>query len=181
MAPETKQKLTLTVDADTVEAAKKLGLNISEVTERVLRGYTFDPKGLESGATGEEYREMLSAMDPLLEKFGCRTIVGSTWNESYNDDESVYYSIDGLHVWEPAGDEEDSLTPASISISGVRFLKPNQILRNFFAAIETEKTRRREEVESLVLAKKFIEALTEQELKRATTGQSSSTVEGSEK
>jgi hypothetical protein len=179
MAPETKQKLTLTVDAETVDAAHKLGLNISEVTERVLRGYTFDPKGLERGATAEQYQELLRTMDPLLEKFGCRIIVGSRWG-GYSDEDPVYYSNDGLHVEEPTGDDEDSYTAAGISIDEVKFLKPNQILRNFFAAIESVKTRRREEVESLILAKKFIEALTEQELKRATAGQSSSAVERGE-
>jgi len=45
-----KEKLTLSVDKETVEKAKKLGINISEITEKVLRGFTFSAKEAEASA-----------------------------------------------------------------------------------------------------------------------------------
>ena len=35
-----KQKLTLSVDKTTVSKAKEMGLNLSDITEQILIGYT---------------------------------------------------------------------------------------------------------------------------------------------
>lgn len=166
MPPEPKQKLTLTVDPEVVDAAKKAGLNISEVTERLLRGYTFDPDEAEKGATLAQYDELLTMMDPLLKKFGCRVAVG----EYYPSDPefgswTVYRDANLGYYWEEDVNENQSL-PQKIDPKHFDFLRPTQILKNFFAAIEGVKSRRREEVEGLLLAKKLVEALVEQEVRR---------------
>ncbi len=172
MPPELKQKLTLTVDGDTVEAAKKLGLNISELTERILKGYTFDPERLERGATRSQYEELLTSMDPLIQKFHCEVVVGTFWDGAIQESVPVSYGVDGLLCEDPTrSDDDDTVYNVSVKAASVSFLRPNQILKNFFTAIEAEKSRRREEVESLVLAKKFVEALTEQESRRTKAGQ----------
>ena len=51
-----KQKLTLSVDKEAVEKAKKLGINISEITERVLMGYTSAEKP--EGSLHEAYNQL---------------------------------------------------------------------------------------------------------------------------
>jgi hypothetical protein len=173
---ETKQKLTLTVDAETVEAAKKLGLNISEVTERVLKGYTFDPDRAEEGVSRKQYRELIGAMDPLLTKYRSQVLVGWISTDSPSDDgEAVFYSGDGqLYSEEDIGPDaagNSQVVQQAVSTDSVDFLRPAQILKNFFAAIESAKNRRREEVEGLLLAKRLVEALSEQEARHAIAGQ----------
>lgn len=185
--PEGKQKLTLTVDAETVEAAHKLGLNISEITERVLRGFTLEPDGLEKGATKEQYKDLLSTMDPLLQKYRCEVVVGDC--SLYGDPqqgESVYYSGGGrLYAWEDTGVEDDDgsaqLDMHPLELADVLFLRPPQILKNFFTAIESVRARRREEIESIVLAKRLVEALNEQERNRSIRGQTAKSRKGDRK
>jgi cytidylate kinase len=63
----------------------------------------------------------------------------------------------------------------------VTFLPPTAILKNFFTAIESVRTRRREEVESIVLAKKLVEALNEQERNRSTRDQTVTSRKGGKK
>jgi hypothetical protein len=183
---ETKQKLTLTVDADTVEAAKKLGLNISEVTESVLRGYTYDPDRAEEGATRTQYQELLATMDPLLEKYGASVIVGDCQLYDYgedNDGDPVFYSGHGhLYAEEEVGssDSESQITVRSIKAEEVRFDRPSTILKRFLFAIEQAKSARLEEVEGLLLAKRLIEALNEQERMRTAARRHASTVQEAE-
>lgn len=181
MPPESKQKLTLTVDGETVEAAKKLGLNISEVTERVLKGYTLDPERLEHGATQAQFEELLKSMDPLIQKFHCEVVVGTSWDDTIQDTLPVAYGVDGLLVEDPSQSDDENTYNVSIKAGAVSFLAPSKILKNFFTVIEAQKTRRREEVESFVLAKKFIEALTEQETRRSRADQITHSARGKKK
>ena len=163
-----KRNLTLTVDAETVEAAHKLGLNISELTEQLLRGYTFDPQGLERGATRDQYVKLLRTMDPLLTKYKCDVAVGECYIDSSGQDvDPVYYSGDGkfhrlMDLDEyPSGDTV--VVKESVDPERFDFLRPERILKNFLQAIEKAKTLRQEEVEGLVMAMKIIEVLSDKE------------------
>jgi hypothetical protein len=165
--PEGKQKLTLTVDGELVEAAHKLDLNISELTEQVLRGYTFDPAGLEAGASRDQYKDLLASMDALLAKYRCTIIVGETVDPNAGDSMTpVFYSGRGQFYTITEIDEEGGGTSEfdeSVNLKEVRFLGPNKILKNFFESIERAKTQRKEEVEGLAVAKRIVEVLTERE------------------
>jgi len=165
--PETKRKLTLTVDAETVEAAKKLDLNISEVTEKVLRGYTLDAMEAEKGATREQYKDLLATMDPLLTKYGCRIVVGECREYAFEGQDDPVYFSGGAHLYTEQMADQDQVVEEPVPLTEIDFLRPNHILRNFFTAIESVKSQRREEVESLLLAKKLVDALNEQEARRA--------------
>lgn len=182
MTEPTKRKLTLTIDGETIDLAHSLNLNISELTERFLRGYTLDPEGSEKTATRDQYFDLLRTMDPLLEKYGTRVRVGfhvtgidSTGETS--EDEVLYCGRGEFIAYDESTSEENNVGVEyrlkQSDVNDVEFLRPQQILKNFFAAIESIKARRREEVEGLALAKKLIEMLSEQELRRVTEGQSS--------
>jgi hypothetical protein len=173
--PEGKRKLTLTVDSETVDAAKKLGLNISEVTEDLLRLHTFDPSLLEGGVGREEYTKLLATMDPLLRKYGCSVQVGSLeptdpdvqeddgppvfyhGSGSASTDETLFDDDNAVDIFETLGRQSEY----------VIFLRPEQILKNFLKATRKAKDSRAEEADTLVFAMKMIEALTEAESKRA--------------
>jgi Post-segregation antitoxin CcdA len=165
--PEGKQKLTLTVDGELVEAAHKLDLNISELTEQVLRGYTFDPAGIDSGATREQYRDLIETMNPLLEKYRCPIVVGDVEDTNIGDSLTpVFYAGRGQYYTLTEIDEDES-GAIDVKVSAdpkeVHFLGPTKILKNFFAAIEKAKTQRKEEIEGLAVAKRIVEVLTERE------------------
>ena len=64
-----KEKLTLSVDKEVVEKAKELGINISELTEKVLSGFTFEPTEVEESQVRAKYMELFETMKPVLQKF----------------------------------------------------------------------------------------------------------------
>lgn|GEM_PF-2176479 len=166
--PDKKRNLTLTVDAETVEAAHKLGLNISELTEQLLRGYTFDSEGLERGATRDQYVNLLRTMDPLLAKYKCDVMVGEcSLDPTDNEADWVYYSGNGKFHRETELDEYPSgsqvIVKEPVNPQGFVFLRPDRILKNFLQAVEKAKTQRQEEVEGLVMAMKIIEVLSDRE------------------
>src|SRR5439155_6231589 len=64
-----KQKLTLSVDKEVVDRAKELGLNLSEITENVLRGFAFSPKDESKAEVYAKYKELFATVQPLLKDY----------------------------------------------------------------------------------------------------------------
>jgi len=64
-----KKKLTLSVDSRVVEKAKSLGLNLSEITEKVLRTFAFAPTDVDRKALYTKYRELFDTMVPMLRDY----------------------------------------------------------------------------------------------------------------
>lgn len=71
-----KQKLTLTVDKDVIEKAKKMNINISGLTEDILRVLTYKPKKVETEETLEKYKELLNFMLKVMNVTKFNVIVG---------------------------------------------------------------------------------------------------------
>src|SRR5271157_1689006 len=80
MSSKGKKNLMLTVDQDVIEAAKKLKLNISDITEKVLKGFAFAPDQLERETVYAKYEELLKVMEPLLQQYDVSVPVGE-WIE----------------------------------------------------------------------------------------------------
>ena len=166
-----KRKLTLTVDAETVETAKRLGVNISEVTERVLRNFAFDPNDESRKTLLGRYEAMFEAMQPLIREYDTSVDVGRLVFVSKSNSkggqldatgsEEVYLLAEGNFLIDP---EEsivsfEDLCKTSPS-SYVVFLRPGEILRNFLESLERAKKERYERLESIEVARKVIEAIT---------------------
>lgn len=164
--PEGKQKLTLSVDSAVVDRAKELGVNISEMTEQVLRGYAFDPKDLDSKGVRAKYLALLLTMDPLVTKYRTHVKVGELLTVDDNVDNALEGPIEYYGNGMFSTDWMDDLVPLEKLETNeyfVSFLKPSEILKNFVNAIEQAKLQKKEEVGSLVLASRIIQALTEAE------------------
>ena len=155
--PERKSKLTLTVDAGTVEKAKRLGINISDLTEKVLRGFVFDPKDESKPALMDNYKAMFDAMIPLLKEYDTSVCVAASYaaDDKYQWQETVHLQPEGGFWAEP---EEVTLTFDQLTKNTV-FLDPNEILQNFIGSLEKGKAKRRERLESLAVARRLIEAI----------------------
>jgi hypothetical protein len=74
-----KEKLTLSVDKDIVSKAKILGINISEITEKVLAGYTSAERP--EGSFHDAYKQLFDSILPLLKEFDCTVKVAESWLE----------------------------------------------------------------------------------------------------
>jgi hypothetical protein len=162
-----KKKLTLSVDEDVVKRAKALNLNLSEITEQVLRGFAFAPGGDDNSTVYQKYKELFSIMLPLLKRYGTSVQVAYWLNEPEDDDPysggevAVNLSADGK-LWQydsndltPEGDEigrEVEVTAISLSLLS----KPKTILGNFIAAITKAKEERKEQLNELEMVKGIV-------------------------
>lgn len=166
--PERKSKLTLTVDTGTVEKAKRLGINISELTEKVLRGWVFDPEDESRQALLGHYKAMFDTMAPLLKEYDMPVHVANAYLTFENNlgpplprletaAEGIHLQPDG-RFWFDAG---EVLVPFDKmrEDADIKFLNPSKILQNFIDALEEGKAKRRERLESLEVARRLIEAI----------------------
>jgi len=154
-----KQKLTLSVDAGVVEKAKLLGLNISEITESVLRGFTFEPNEVEQEERLQKYAELFKVITKLLKKYGTSVNVGES--EITDTDgvpvgrETVYLMSNG-NFWLP--DMEAEVKDIH-KFELYEFHEPNKILSNLIEAMAKAAEENKQSLKELELARRIVEAI----------------------
>jgi post-segregation antitoxin (ccd killing protein) len=159
---ERKQKLTLSVETGIVEQAKRLGVNISEVTEQVLRGYAVKDEGLDWKSYKDQYLAFLHTMDPLLSKYRASVVVGDLFARPGEKDKSfegeIRYYAGGRFSTDMI---EDILTLDEIESPGysVGLRNPGHVLQNFVRELEAAKIRRKEEIANLLIASRIVNAI----------------------
>jgi len=162
----TKRKLTLSVDEKVVDKAKELGLNLSEVTESVLRGFAFAPDRTEKEALYAKYKELCDSMRPLLKEYDASVTVAEV--TLYDDKQSpmgtstISLLPDGTFWIEEFEQSLDDIH----RIETYDFLEPKAILSNFVGAIADARARRKERLEELEMAKRIIAVIDESTRKR---------------
>jgi len=156
-----KKKLTLSVDEEIVDKAKTLGLNLSEITEAVLRGFAFAPDKTENDALYSKYKELCESMLPLLKeydasvKIAVATAFDDTGNPIYIGD--ILLNADGT-FWSELG--EQSFKDIK-SIQTYDFLEPKKILANFISSLANVKEQRKGRIQELEMIKKIVLAITD--------------------
>ena len=159
---EGKQKLTLSVEAGIVDQAKELGVNISELTEQVLRGYAIKDEGLDWKAYKEHYLAFLKTMDPLLSKYGASVVVGDLFAPPGDKDKSFESEIRYYGSGRFSTDTiQDYLTLNELEAPGYTagFRNPGHVLKNFVRELEEAKVRRKEEIANLLIASRIVDAV----------------------
>ena len=160
-----KKKLTLTVDERVIEKAKSLGFNLSEVTESVLRSFSFQPSEADTEEEYQKYSELFHSMIPLLKQFGTAVEIGHAPHEPETIEGKEYRFPDWVFLlgsdgkiyvedWEdPFGDIHD--------VDLWQFYHPRQILTNFVSALSDAQERRKEKLGEIEMAKRIVEAMTQ--------------------
>ncbi len=164
---ERKSKLTLTVDTATVEKAKHLGINISELTEKVLRGWVFDAHDESREAVMDHYKAMFDTMTTLLKEYAVPVHVANahvTWEDRLSKPPRMETSTEEIYL-QPDGQfwfvDVEVLVPFDKirNDANITYLPPSEILQNFISALEEGKAKRRERLEDLEVARRLIEAI----------------------
>lgn len=159
-----KKKLTLSVDRALVEKAKKLGVNISEITEQVLKHVTgvAEKKIVTKDELNKAYEELFKAMLPAMKKFGTAVKVGYMnieikvpKSKKVTDMGSFpVYLLQNGTLWSPYLEESPKL-------EDVIFYLPKEILSNYIDSLVKASEWNREKLKELEIFKRVIEALTE--------------------
>lgn len=181
-----KKKLTLSVDAEIVEYAKQAGINISEITETVLRRFSFKGTTSDRTAAYEKYEKLFKTIAPLLQDFGVELHIGeNTENQELHEgdpntgevttrDDSFYLLRgNGSFYLETTRLFGDWTNPGQVSktefvkeerIFQIKQMKlehiypPNKILSNLVKAISGAKEKK-EQIAELEVAIKIVEAM----------------------
>ncbi len=154
-----KQKLTLSVEKELVEKAKKLGVNISEITETVLRhvSETEIKEVVTKSEINAAYQKLFDAMLPAMKKFGASVDVGSIpfydKDGNYSSSSDVTLGVDG-NLW--IDDVEDTTKIEYVSLGS-----PKIILSNFIESLVKASERNKIKLKELEIFRKIVEALTE--------------------
>lgn len=154
-----KQKLTLSVDKELVEKAKKLGVNISEITEIVLRHIsgTETKEVVTKDDINIEHKKLFDAMLPAMKKFGANVVVG--YLPQFDEENDFISSMDVDLLRD--GDLWISELFQKTSIENISVLSPKTILSNFIESLVKASERNKEELKELEIFRRIVEALTE--------------------
>ncbi len=169
-----KQKLTLSVEKELVEKAKKLGVNISEITETVLRhvSETEIKEVVTQSEINAAYKKLFDAMLPAMKKFGASVWVGSL---SVIDNKGNY--LEPLEVrLLPDGVLWISDTEQTTKIERISKKSPKKILSNFIESLVKASDRNKDKLKELEIFRRIVEALTETTVSENSKGKISSIV-----
>jgi hypothetical protein len=166
-----KEKLTLSVDKEVVEKAKKLGINISDITEKLLRGYTSAEKP--TGNLHEAYQKLFDSIRPLVKEFDCSVKIAEGYDTVISTDSkgvdheeelpvTIYLLADGTFY----ADEFDYGFKDIKMISPSQFLSAEKILYNLVNVLVKTEENRKERMNEILMAKRIIDAMSETLLKR---------------
>jgi hypothetical protein len=167
-----KEKLTLSVDKEVVKKAKKLGINISDITEKVLKGYTSAEKP--NGDMYDAYCQLFSVITPLLKEFGGTVKIGE--GEDVILDENgdqidvgppyeIFLQADGSFYL----DAYDKYITDAKKIDQRDFLSPEKILANVVEVLADTKGANDEKMRQIMMAKRIVEAMSETLIKKPST------------
>jgi hypothetical protein len=170
-----KKRLNLSVDAEAVKRARKLDINISDLTERILQSFTVEPGSLGEAEERKEYLRLLATMDPVIRANGIEVPVGTAerWlddNADDNADDSTEVSYVGGGQFRPkdpnvlgldlSGDSYDwSLDEIEGQDTHLSFLSPIRIVSNFIEKVNEKKRRREVDLHELRVARNVLEAV----------------------
>jgi ribosomal protein L13 len=158
-----KQKLTLSVDKELVEKAKKLGVNISEITEKVLEHIsgTTEKEVVTREEIDEAYKRLFEAMLPAMKKFRANVKVGYVYEEIKNKEDKVtgiypfeVYLLEDGELWIPE-------VEARPKFHDTTFDPSKKILSNYIDSLVRASEKNKEKLKELEVFRRVIEALTE--------------------
>ena len=157
---EQKQKLTLGISKDVIEKAKATGINISSITEQVLKAMTYDSKKNTEEDLAKVYEIFFEAIKPVLKKYGAWVRVG-TFYEGNPDTEMWHGTIDlsSSSLSRNVEEVEEYHTVAVLDVVSDLF-NPTKILENLLESLINAAEKNTEKMKEFEVALRIIGALT---------------------
>ena len=154
-----KQKLTLSVDKTTVSKAKEMGLNLSDITEQILIGYTYENEAYPDDILKQKYLELFKAMHPIMKKHNYRLKIGEKnfLVDNYVAKMQTFLQPDG-YIWNSWTDEE-TLDLNGYDLSDLD--SPKKITSHFLEELSNIVNRGKIVSRELEMAKKIVDVITD--------------------
>jgi len=178
MAQKEKRHLTLNVDSEIAQkAVDDPNINVSEITEKVLRAFTSSSKTADKEKLYSGYQELFKLMLPLLKKFRVNVQVGTeeVWEEEPEELEPIYDDEGEIVDYDPGPPSDvfriylESNGTLSHDREGIKNIKdininllytPQQIVDGFLSSILRGVEYRKNQFKEIEMAKTIIDAIT---------------------
>jgi uncharacterized protein (DUF4415 family) len=156
-----KQKLTLGISKDVIERAKVAGVNISAVTEYLLRAITYQPRnGNTDDDVANAYSALLGAAADILDQYNTSFEIGRL--ERYVDVNGQRVLIKRpLQYYPPAGIIDDDYREYEIQSVLDCLYEPHMLLQNLISALLKSAERNKEKIRELEFALRFVKVLSD--------------------
>lgn len=157
-----KQKLTLGISKDVIDKAKMAGINISSITEQVLKALTFDTKMNTEFDLIKAYDVFFEVIKPVLKKYGTSVKVG----EMYEGDPNTgiwLFTIDlGQNGLSKNNAEIEIYQTVKVPDVVSSLLNPARILENLLKSLIGAAEKNKEKMKEFEIALRIIDALTKE-------------------
>ena len=164
---EQKQKLTLGISKDVIEKAKATGINISSITEQILKAITYDPKKNTSEDLAKMYETFFGAIKPILKKYGATVRVGSFYEG--NPDADIWHvtiDLSSSNLFRNIEELEEYHQVAVLDVVSDLF-SPTKILENLLESLIKAAEKNTEKMMEFEVALRIVEALTKKSPKES--------------
>lgn len=156
-----KKKLTLSINSEVIEKAKKLGLNLSEVTENALKLYSLghdNDKIVTTDKLRDVYTDVLKKISEILKKWDTSLQIGSNSNPFNNVDYRYVLYPDVVYMWSSESEDseqtwhlDDKTLPIYI------FDEPDIIINNLINQLYDKANKNKEVLDKLQILKNILE------------------------
>jgi hypothetical protein len=163
---EQKQKLTLTVNRDVIEKAKAEGINISAITEQLLRAVTYQSNdGNTIDDVHKAYSAVFSEVQIILKQYTTSIIVGHGYESDEEGELEAEYDV----ILSPGRllklyDNGEGKTVSVSEILGILY-EPNKIINNLIQEITQAAKRNKQKINELTFALRFFKLFNEEIIK----------------
>lgn len=163
-----KKKLTLSINSDVIEKAKRLGLNLSEITEKALQISSLDGDQIVTpDKLREAYISILRLIIRILKKWDLRLL---NIGEFYQEEGRIHFwyqlTLDRVNLWSedlsvsPVPYEEEPaktwhLDDENLPISN--FDDPEKIITNLINKLYDKANKNKETLNKLQILKNILE------------------------
>ncbi len=167
-----KKKLTLSINSEVIEKAKKLGLNLSEITEKALKISSLSPDDriVTPDKLREVYIDVLKKISEILKKWNARLEIGSVNDLAESTDslgkKSLNY-INSKYILSPylveRWSENSYEEPDNIwffddeNLPVTRFYNPEKIIINLVDILYDKANKNKEVLDKLQVLKNILE------------------------
>jgi hypothetical protein len=157
-----KTKLTLSLNKDVIQRAKVAGINISEITEKLLNAVTLTPSGNSYDDVEEAYMAFYESVKNILRKYNAEITV-----LNYGRINSILLNGDGFYkeIYDDPNEEYSPVRePIQITWQIIHLLdNPIELLDKIIEALIEAAERNKEKIAKLQFALKLVKALSEDE------------------
>lgn len=167
-----KKKLTLSINSEVIEKAKKLGLNLSEITENALKISSLSPddKIVTPDQLREAYIAILKEISKILKKWDTKLEIGPERDLVESTDSSgkkiYFYDINynyilssyGVELWSIPYEVPDKIWEFDDeNLPVTSFYDPEKIITNLINALYNKTNKNKEILNKLQILKNILE------------------------